>query len=156
MNIVTKEKAIKRFWGNVKKIPDGCWEWQGPRNFGYGKACYMGRQNWRAHRLSYILHKGEIPSGLAVCHSCDNRACVNPNHLWLGTNAENTVDRVKKGRSASGVRHGSAKLSPESIKEILSTPRVTGTGWSVRLAKKFGVSVSLICSIGRREVWKKC
>jgi hypothetical protein len=95
--------------------PDECWLWSGvgDRN-GYRQARYQGK-HWQAHRLVWTLERGPIPKGMLVCHSCDTPPCCNPSHLWLGTNADNTEDRERKGRTraASGERHG-LKLHPET------------------------------------------
>lgn len=84
----------------VRGDPDTCWLWQGPKlvSGGYGVLQLGRRYKQRAHRVSYELHTGLIPAGMHVCHSCDTPACVNPNHLWLGTNRENHHDKMKKGR----------------------------------------------------------
>ena len=73
-----------------------------------------------AHRLSYLVHKGDIPSGLHVCHTCDNRACINPDHLWLGSNLDNHNDKIRKNRGVvlRGEDNGRAKLSEGRVKEI--------------------------------------
>jgi hypothetical protein len=91
----------KRFWSKVKKV-DGCWEWIGvkARN-GYGLFTVSGRR-LGAHRVVYTLIRGEIPEGFCVLHQCDNPGCVNPEHLFLGTNADNVADRNAKGRTARG------------------------------------------------------
>jgi hypothetical protein len=97
----------------VKKEPSGCWAWIGSKNiYGYGrfKKSLGTRDKFimvAAHRYSYEMHKGEIPNGLFVCPSCDNPPCVNPDHLWLGTPADNTHDMIAKGRQA---KQGKAHL----------------------------------------------
>lgn len=84
----------------VRGDSDACWLWQGPKlvSGGYGVLQLGRRYKQRAHRVSYELHTGIIPAGMHVCHSCDTPACVNPNHLWLGTNRQNQADKMQKGR----------------------------------------------------------
>lgn len=93
-------KASIRLERKIERVPiSGCWIYTGfldPE--GYGKFMEAGKQ-LRAHRYSYTLHKGNIPEGLFVCHTCDVPCCVNPDHLWLGTHDDNMKDKVKKGRS---------------------------------------------------------
>lgn len=106
----------ERFWCRVQKT-DGCWLWTGkPTSDGYG-CLKINDQAIRAHSYSYMLHKGEIPEGLFVCHDCpggDNPLCVNPDHLFLGTAQDNMTDRDAKGRTATGDRNGS-RLHPEKV-----------------------------------------
>src|SRR4029077_14781397 len=92
---------FERFWEHFTVgAPDECWEWDGAyRMFGYGYIQDISRKNWLAHRVAYYLHYGEDPGDLFVCHRCDNPPCVNWNHLFKGTQRDNTLDRHAKGRT---------------------------------------------------------
>lgn len=139
---------ISNFLAKVNQAgPNGCWLWTGrtlPK--GYGQ---LGRHDY-AHRVSYELHKGPIPEGKRVCHSCDTPRCVNPEHLWLGTQAENLQDMAMKGRSTRGASNPQAKLTEQHVHEMWDMHMIGAR--QKEIAAKFGVHaqyVSLIFS-GRR------
>jgi len=148
-----KRPISELFWEHVKKLgPDDCWEWQGgERGPGYGQFS-INRYPQLAHRVSYELAYGPIPDGLMVCHKCDNRKCVNPNHLFLGTGQDNSADMIAKQRQCSGEKNGIAKLTNDDIVRI----RVLhASGRSCRsIAPEFGVSNVLINRIVKRLAWK--
>jgi hypothetical protein len=145
--------TLMRFWGKIEQT-DSCWLWLAATKNGYGIFRYNGR-NYRAHVFSYWLHKGRIPKGLCVCHNCpggDNRACVNPDHLFLGTKKQNSEDMVAKGQSTRGERHKKAKLRTEQVKRIRER-RAAGERARV-IAEDYGIHWMHVYRICRGERWK--
>ena len=97
-------KLSNRFFSKLDKTPSGCWEWNAGKNAaGYGVFCYSGK-SMLAHRASYIIFSGDIPEGNHILHSCDNPACVNPEHLRPGTDADNVADKMSRNRHAAQSR----------------------------------------------------
>lgn len=148
----------ERFWAKVdKRGPDECWEWQGARvRQGYGRMGTVGREIDGAHRVSYELHIGPIPAGMSVCHRCDNPPCVNPAHLFAGTQDENWADMRAKGRnSAPPIRLGhdnnTSKLTTAQVQEIRQ--RASDGVGPTPLAREFGVATSTIKRIVARRSW---
>lgn len=134
-------------------LPNGCWEWNGKRMpNGYGYLPYGAQNKLWAHCESYKIHKGPIPNGLLTCHSCDYKPCVNPDHLWLGTDMDNALDKMAKGRSnpAFGERASSAKLTDAAVIKIRSSLLHLH---NQEIADIFGVSDSTISAVRLRQTW---
>lgn len=148
-------KQIERFWKKVKKTNDGsCWEWTGCiiSSTGYGSIT-INRKPKYPHRISFEMHNHKIPPNMCVCHKCDNRKCVRPDHLFLGTHADNMRDRELKGRGAKGERNGGAKLNWKLVAEIRRIAPTLKRGHT-KLARAYGVNRFTIKMIVTNQLWK--
>ena len=146
----------ERFWNKVlKKSKKDCWIWNGYKDSsGYGLLTISKGRREGAHRASWIVHFGEIKNNLHVLHHCDNPSCVNPKHLFLGTNNDNIADRIKKGRTREGEKNANAKLTYESaniIRELYENRNLSQTS----LAKEFCLCTATINHIIRNKIWVK-
>lgn len=153
----------ERFRKAIQKDSEsGCWNWMGSKGQnGYGFIYWNGK-NWRAHRLSFAIHNGPIPSGKFVCHKCDNPRCVNPDHLFAGTPRDNWLDALSKRRGfivstcgkradGSGEQNGSAKLTWVQV-VCIRAEREAGEKQSV-LAERYGISRTQVHNIVHRKKW---
>jgi hypothetical protein len=148
--------ALENLLSKASTTPSGCMEWQKAKNqYGYG-VVWVPPKLTLAHRHAWTLAKGAIPAGMYVCHSCDNRSCVNPDHLFIGTAADNTADMIKKGRKINGVpsdrrgeKSATAKLNEYQVIEIL-----TSRERQADIALRFGICQQTVSDIKRRKRWR--
>ena len=152
--MLASDEVRRRFWAKARK-GEACWLWTGAQSSDkYGCFGLDGR-TVAAHRVAWMLTNGPIPSGLLVCHSCDNPRCVNPDHLWLGTNADNARDRDQKGRCRArglpGDRSTNHKLTSDRVTEIR---RLVESGEQQKdVAKRFGVHKATVNDLVLRKTW---
>lgn len=130
---------LRRFYSFFVKC-DGCWEWQGTRHSTGRGVFWLNGKHEKAHRVAWIIAKGQIPRGKIICHHCDNGRCVNPGHLFVGTHKDNTQDMIRKWRYV-----GNRKLN-EIDRNMIRELYRTGRWCQVELAKKFNVHY---CTINR-------
>lgn len=144
-----------RFWMHTdKKSNEECWDWKAEKDIkGYGIMNYS--KTTKAHRISWLIHYGDIPEGMLVCHHCDNPSCVNPNHLFLGTVKDNNLDKVSKGRQkgAQGERNHGAILNEKQV-EVIRFLYSSGKYSTYFLSDVFQVSRNCISRIINNITWK--
>lgn len=144
---------MKRFWAKVRKTT-GCWLWTASKYAaGYGMFNLDGKPEG-SHRIAYRLRKGPIPEGMYVLHRCDNRACVRPAHLFLGTAKDNMDDMTRKGRRYSGDGHHAAKINWVIAQEIRR--RVANGELQKIVAQQLWVSKGIVSEVVLARTWNSC
>jgi hypothetical protein len=152
------EEKINRLKKSFEKYvikKEGCWDWKGCPSKPYGSLQYGGKYKAiSAHRASWIAHnKKEIPTGMFVCHSCDNRRCTNPDHLFLGTAQDNVIDMINKGRNnpPKGEASHQSKLSEKQVREIIILLK---SNTMTSISEDYGVDIVTIHDIKHKKTWK--
>jgi len=145
-------KAIPFHERYIPEPNSGCWLWEtAVGSDGYGKISHRQR-HWQAHRLSWVMHRGDIPSGMWVLHKCDTPSCVNPDHLFLGTPEDNSRDRDQKGRDyrpSNEKPHFNARLTDDDVRAIRLDRRS-----QYAIAKDYGIAQPTVNNIKRRTRWQ--
>lgn len=147
-------KFMNRIEPTKDKSANECWHWIGLKSkYGYGKMC-INSKNLTAHRFMYEMINGDIPSNMFICHKCDNPACVNPNHLFLGNVRDNTVDMVQKNRAPNykGNNNPRSKITDKIVLEIYNKAKYSGISYN-KLAREYKISASLVSEIMRGNLW---
>lgn len=150
----------ERFWPKVKIAtypPDACWEWVGAKNSnGYGHIGDRGSHK-KAHRVSWEIHNGPIPSGSLCLHKCDNKSCVNPSHLYIGNHSDNAKDMIERGGQTFnpplGSKHWASKLNEENALEIRRLYSEGSTTY-LELSTKFNVSPESVRDVIKGITWR--
>jgi DNA-binding XRE family transcriptional regulator len=156
LEIEYSQKDIDRFWSKIDiKDDDDCWNWlKGKGKNGYGQFS-VGLKKIGAHQFSYLINNkiNKIDDKIFVCHSCDNKLCTNPKHLWLGTSLDNMGDCKLKKRNPIGSKHGNSKILEKDVKKIRIM--YSDNKYSVNeIAKQFNVSHATIQRIATGDIWK--
>ncbi len=143
--------VLIRFWSKVDKQSDSeCWNWIGSNDSNYGEI-RINNRNYKAHRLSYCIHYNEDPGEFLVCHECNNKLCVNPNHLFLGTDSDNLQHSFDTNvRSHQGSLHPKARLLDSNIQEIRD---LQGTLSERKIARLFNVGRGTIRAVLSGKTW---
>jgi len=151
---MTANEELRKLLGCGRFEPSGCYEWQlSTSSNGYGKYFSQVQKRYVAtHRRLWELIKGEIPEGLYVCHTCDNKRCVNIDHLFLGTPKDNITDMVNKNKQPKGETHGMSKLNKDLVIEILYH---LAAKWRIcDIASKYKINWNCIHDIRTQRTWK--
>lgn len=152
-NPTITESERRRFWERVKKLENGCWEWQSKNTSEIYGRFKVGKYSMVAHRVAYLLTYGSIEDGKILMHTCDFPRCVNPEHLKIGTDSDNMVDMVEKGRGIS--RKGSSNYqSKHTDEDVLQIKTLLSQGKPIKeVAAQFNVTFQSIYQIGRGLTW---
>jgi hypothetical protein len=141
------------FWAKVDKAgPNGCWLWTGTKvRLGYGQF-RMRNKRWQTHRLAYVLTYGPVPADKFVCHKCDNPTCCNPDHMFVGTPADNMIDKMNKGRAPHGELN---KMSRYTTAQVLEIRRLAAAGISERKIREvLGIGRGSVAQIIAGNTWR--
>ena len=146
-----KSNTLEQFYERINKT-ETCWLWTGTvANNGRG-VFKINNKLKQAHRISYEVHFGEIPQGLLVCHKCDNGLCVNPEHLFLGTQQDNINDCVNKNRNAKGSKNWNTKLNEEKVK-MIRTADFSERGSKAKISRELGISQTALNYVISGKNW---